>query len=113
MKYMYLLFTLGRENGRIEKWKIQKEEYDNGMKYYIERPKDSLLRGRYKVLVIDEKYMAHNEVIIAAFSPKCALLKHIMHLNNEIIDFGERLGNKVEIIYSQIHQAKKELERYL
>ena len=37
-----------------------------------------------------------------------------MNLNNNIIELGEKLGNTyVEIIYEQINQAKKELEKYL
>ena len=113
MKYMYLLFTLSK-GYTIEKWEIIKEEYSGGWKYYLSRPKESLLTEVYNEIIVDDKYITYNESIIAAFSPKCALLKHIMNLNNNIIELGEKLGNNyVEIIYSQIHQAKKELEKYL
>ena len=115
MKYMYLLFPLCK-GYTIEKWEIIQENYtkDRGMTYIIKRSYESLISSRYHLLEIDEKYMAYHEYIIASFSPKCVLLKHIMNLNNIITELGEKLGNNyVEIIYSQIHQAKKELEKYL
>lgn len=114
MNYMYILHPLCK-GYVIEKWEIIYKYYENNqMKYYIKRPEKSLLAERYDMLIIDEKHMAHNESIIAAFSPKCALLKHIMFLNNNIIELGEKLGNKyVEAIYKDIHKVKEELEKYL
>ena len=115
MKYMYLLFPLCK-GYVIEQWEIIQEDYieGRGMIYGIKRPSKSLLSSRYDMVEIDEKYMAYNEALVVAFSPKCTLLKHIMNLNNSIIELGEKLGNTyVEIIYEQINQAKKELEKYL
>ena len=52
MKYMYLLFTLSK-GYKIEKWEIIKEEYSGGWKYYLSRPKESLLTEVYNEIIVE------------------------------------------------------------